>query len=377
MRVPFARPINMRQFGDPFGGVEDISYSGSYPYSSKAEALMNCFVGGYNLLTASCTQALEMSLLLHNVNPGDEVIMPSFNFTSAPAVVSSFGATPVFADIKTEDCNIDPDSILDVLSEKTKAIIVVNYAGNPCNFEMLKKIALDNNLALIEDNAHGLGSKLSGRPLGTFGDVGCHSFHYTKNLHCGEGGAITLNSPDLIERAQIVREKGTNRWQFSQGRIDKYTWIDKGGSFLLSDFLSRILCSQLDNFQIIQENRLGTWNYYHRELFLMATQAGFICQTVTPDVTPSAHMFYLISRSPERAQSLLNHLRNCGVEATQHYQALHLSPGAKMFASNPRTNLNTAEFVSNGIIRLPLWYGMKEVEKEFVVQHVSSFLSKN
>lgn len=374
MKIPFNKPISI----DSFSCVKDFAsriefYGGNGPHSRRIEVWFKEYLKMSTFLTSSCTQAMELACILFDISEGDEVIMPAFNFTSAPAVVSMFGAKPVFVDISEQDLNIDCSKIESAISEKTKGIFAMNYAGVPCDYDKLSNIAQKNSLFILEDNAHGLGGRLDEQPLGTFGDVSCHSFHYSKNVHCGEGGALSIKDRNNELRAEIVREKGTNRAQYLRGQKDKYSWHDKGGSFLLSDILSAVLDSQLASLDSITQNRLRTWHFYYESLVEWCVEHNFAVPIIKRGLLQPAHIFYLWSRNSDMSLRLIDHLRKRGVDAVQHYQSLDQSVGFQKYGKKTGESCDVSRMVSQGIVRLPLWYDMTDEERGYVVDGVLSF----
>jgi dTDP-4-amino-4,6-dideoxygalactose transaminase len=300
------------------------------------------------------------------IGPGDEVIVPSFTFSSTVNAVVMAGATPVFVDVDPLTFNIDVEAVKSAMTSRTKAIIAVHYAGISCDLEQLREICCGQGAALIEDNAHGLGGSFRGQALGTFGDISTLSFHETKNIHCGEGGAIVINKDGLLDSVEIMREKGTNRAAFFLGQVDKYTWIGEGSSWILSDLLSGILIAQLDEFEEIQSNRTQIWNMYYTELRQWSELNGYQLPTVPKDSKHPAHLFYLIAPSLEDRQAKLKTLRDRNILATFHYQSLHSSPAGLRFGRSHGSFKNT-DIASDQLLRLPLWPDMSENDIERVI----------
>jgi len=344
--------------------LEGNHQQGDGPFTTKAsKSVSNLVGGGHVLLTPSCTHALEMASMLANIGPGDEVILPSYTFTSAATAVTKFGATPVFVDIEMRTKGIDVDQVYEAISPKTKAISWVNYAGVAPDIEGLQSIAREFNLFLIEDNAHGLGGAYKGKPLGSFGDFATQSFHATKNIQCGEGGALIVNNPKFIERAEIIREKGTNRSRYVRGEVNKYEWMDQGSSYLLAEVLSAVLYGQLENFEEIQENRRHSVELYH-ELFY-SKLPSFESQ----NISETYHMFYLTLLHTRDRENLWSLLKKESIFAASHYQSLVESFHFKSkFKSNTIHPL--AHDFSSRILRLPLWTGMRTESIEQTVNVV-------
>lgn len=323
-------------------------------------------------LTSSCTQSLEFATLLLELKPGDEVILPSFNFTSAAIALANFGVVPVFVDIDERTKNIDVTQIQDSITKQTRAISVVNYGGVACDFEAIRRIANDYQLNIIEDNAHGLGATLGNKQLGSFGDISTQSFHETKNIHCGEGGSIAISNNDLVERAYFLRNKGTNRQQFFNGTIDKYSWVDLGGSYLQSEILAAILLGHLLDFDNIQSSRLSTWEKYLEQLQDWSIVNNFSLPFIPPENSNVANVFYLVAPNRENRDGLIKHLKQAGVDARFHYQALHQSKAGLRFGRTD-VSCSVSERISATLLRLPLWCGMSEGDVERIVKGCLSF----
>ncbi len=330
------------------------------------------FEAGKVMLTTSCTHALEMSAILSDIKPGDEVIMPSFTFVSTADAFVGRGAKAVFVDIRPDTMNIDETLIEAAITEKTKAIVPVHYAGVSCEMDTIMDIARRHNLKVIEDAAQGVMSKYKGRFLGTIGDYGCYSFHETKNYSMGEGGAIVINHEDMIEKAEIIREKGTNRSKFFRGQIDKYTWVDYGSSYLPSDMNAAYLYAQLMKADEIFDNRMAIWNRYNEELKELADE-GLIELPVIPDECEhNAHMFYFKARNLEERTKLLSFMKENDVLAIFHYIPLHTAPaGLKYGVFSGEDKYTTVE--SERLARLPMYYGLTESDQTKVIETVKKF----
>lgn len=365
----------MIPFNKPFRATNELEYvtealasgllSGDGPFTKRASELLSQLVGGGDvLLTTSCTHALEMAALLLNLGPGDEVIMPSFTFVSCANAISLRGATPIFVDARSDTFNIDETKVAEAITERTKAILVVHYAGVAVNFDEILRIANENNLKVIEDNAHGLGGTYKGRPLGSFGTLATQSFHVTKNISCGEGGALVINDPTLVERAEIIREKGTNRSQFFRGMVDKYRWVDIGSSYLPSDILAAILTSQLEEFESIQARRTRIWERYREELSPWAEKNGIRMQAIPSDTTHPAHLFALLMPTSSDQSGFIEHLKKRGVMAVFHYQPLHKGFGA----SNSQKPCLVSDDIAQRLVRLPFFSGLTDAELEHIIR---------
>lgn len=325
------------------------------------------------LLTTSGTTALEMAALLCNIKAGDEVIMPSFTFCSTADAFVQRGAKIVFVDVRSDTMNIDENKIEHAITSKTKAICVVHYAGVACEMDTIMDIAKKHNLKVVEDAAQAICSTYKGKPLGTIGDYGCYSFHETKNFSMGEGGAIIINTGnDDFERAEIIREKGTDRSKFIRGQIDKYTWRDYGSSYLPSDMNAAYLWAQLEEADKIQSFRMQIWNRYH-EAFKGIEGSGKVRLPVIPEgCVHNAHMFYLIAKNLEERTALIAHLRKNDILAVFHYIPLHSAPAGKKFGIFDGEDEITTSY-SERLVRLPLYYGLNEDEQKKVIDCVTEF----
>lgn len=326
--------------------------------------------GGHVLLTPSCTHALEMASMLINIGPGDEVILPSYTFTSAANAVTKFGATPVFVDIEMQTKGIDVNQVREAITPKTKAISWVNYAGVAPDIEALQCIAKEFNLILIEDNAHGLGGSFNGKPLGSFGDFATQSFHATKNIQCGEGGALVINKSEFIGRAEIIREKGTDRSKFVRGEIQKYQWVDRGSSYLLAESLSAVLLGQLESFSDIQSQRRKIASKYQIEILRNQSFA------ISDSTIEAAHIFYLQFKNKAIMSKIKGQLNSEGIMASSHYHCLDSSWYWKRHKRKSKQNPK-AEQVATTLLRLPIWYQMTDLELSQVIEVTNHILAKN
>lgn len=324
------------------------------------------------LLTTSGTTALDMALLLCDLQPGDEVILPSYTFSSTATAAVLAGAKLVFADIRPDTMNIDEKKIEEAITAKTKVIIVMHYAGVACEMDSIMAIARKHNLLVVEDAAQGVMSSYKGKALGTIGDFGCYSFHETKNYSMGEGGAIVINNAKYNERAEILREKGTNRSKFFRGQVDKYTWVDFGDSYLPSELNAAYLWAQLEKAEEINNARLGVWNKYY-ETFLPFTKTGKMELPIIPDgCVHNAHMFYLKMKDLDERTQFIEHMKNCGVQCVFHYIPLHSAPaGLKFGRFDGVDEFTTKE--SERLIRLPMYYGMTKEDQNKVIEAVRNF----
>lgn len=327
------------------------------------------------LLTTSCTHATEMAALLCDIQPGDEVIMPSYTFVSTADAFVLRGAVPVFVDIRPDTMNIDEKLIEKAITKKTKAIVPVHYAGVACEMDTIMDIARRHNLFVIEDAAQGVMSTYKGQALGTIGDYGCYSFHETKNYSMGEGGALLIKNEDMIENAEILREKGTNRSKFFRGQIDKYTWVNYGSSYLPSEINAAYLYAELESADIINENRLKSWNRYH-QAFEGLEEKGLIQRPFIPEgCVHNAHMYYIKTKNLEERTRLIAFLKEHEVMAVFHYIPLHSAPAGRKFGRfNGEDRYTTRE--SERLVRLPLYYGLSEQDQDKVIQLIYDFFSK-
>ena len=342
--------------------------SGDGEYTKKCAKKLEELSGTKRaLLTTSCTHATEMAALLSDIKPGDEVIMPSYTFVSTADAFVLRGATPVFVDIRPDTMNIDETLIEDAITSKTKAIVPVHYAGVGCEMDTIMDIARRHNLTVIEDAAQAIASTYKGKALGTFGDFGCYSFHETKNISMGEGGALLIQNEDLIEPAEIIREKGTNRAKFFRGQIDKYTWVNYGSSYLPSDMNAAYLWAQLENIDIIQKKRLSVWNRYREGLSELEKKEYIEFGVIPDECTNNAHMFYIKVKDLENRTDLLKFLTENGVQAVFHYVPLHSAPAGRKFGRfNGEDRYTTKE--SERLVRLPLFYSIADEEVEYTIE---------
>ena len=369
--IPFNKPyIPEDSYKYLSEALASLHHQGDGPLSKFAEKEISRLVGGgTTFLTPSCTHALELASMLCNLKPGDEVIMPSFTFTSAATAVTKFGATPVFADINAENRCIEVDQIEKLISKNTVAISWVNYAGHTPNIDKLLEIKEKYNLILIEDNAHSLGGMYKNKPLGSFGDFATQSFHATKNLQCGEGGAIVINNSKFIERAEFIREKGTNRTNFSKGLIEKYEWIELGSSYLLPEILSGLLLGQLLNFEKIKKSRMKIWQKYSYEFERFRGKSNLKPMEILSENNNIAHMFYLLTEDQNHRDRIINNLKKNSIQAVFHYQSLHSSIAGKRFGKSHQ-NLSNSDSLSKSLIRMPFWVGLDEESISEIVEIV-------
>ena len=353
--------------------INNHKICGDGPFTKKCNQWMEeRFHAKKVLLTTSGTTALDMALLMCDISPGDEVILPSYTFSSTATAPVLAGAKLVFVDIRPDTMNIDEKKIEAAITDRTKVIIAVHYAGVACEMDTIMEIARKYNLMVVEDAAQGVMSKYKGRYLGTIGDFGCYSFHETKNYSMGEGGAIIINNPKYFERAEILREKGTDRSKFYRGQVDKYTWIDFGDSYLPSDINAAYLWAQLEMADRINENRLRSWHLYDKLLKPLA-EKGCIQQPTIPQICDhNAHMYYIKCKDLNERTSLIKHLKDNEVGAVFHYIPLHSSPaGLKFGIFSGEDRFTTKE--SERLVRLPMYYGLEEKDLRFVVEKICEF----
>lgn len=374
MYIPFNKPPYIGKESEyVLDAVNKGHISGDGEYTKKcAERLEELSGTKRALLTTSCTHATEMAALLSDIKPGDEVIMPSYTFVSTADAFVLRGATPVFVDIRPDTMNIDETLIEDAITSKTKAIVPVHYAGVGCEMDTIMDIARRHNLTVIEDAAQAIASTYKGKALGTFGDFGCYSFHETKNISMGEGGALLIQNEDMIEPAEIIREKGTNRAKFFRGQIDKYTWVNYGSSYLPSDMNAAYLWAQLENIDIIQKKRLSVWNRYKEGLSELEKKEYIEFGMIPDECTNNAHMFYIKVSDLETRTELISYLKEKGIMAVFHYVPLHSAPAGRKFGRfNGEDRYTTKE--SERLMRLPLFYSITEEEVEYIIDKLKAY----
>jgi dTDP-4-amino-4,6-dideoxygalactose transaminase len=347
--------------------------AGGGSFTRQCQELLERELGASRvLLTTSCTHALEMAALLLDTGPGDEVIVPSFTFVSTINAFVLRGARPVFADIRRDTLNIDDSQLPGLITPRTRAIVPMHYAGVGCEMDAILELAGRHGIAVVEDNAHGLFARYKGRYLGTFGSLATQSFHETKNIICGEGGAVVINDPRFAERAEILREKGTDRSRFYRGEVDKYTWVDLGSSYVPSDILAAFLFAQLEKRREILARRKAIWQFYSDHLGDWAREFGVALPGVPEHCEQSYHMYYLVLPSQTARQALIGHLHEHGVLAVFHYTPLHTSAMGARFGGRPG-DCPVAEWVSDRLVRLPFYNDLTEHEQSEVVELVRRF----
>lgn len=375
MIIPFNKPY---MTGRELGYIAEAHFrghlSGDGSFTHRCQKWMEEKMGcDKALLTHSCTAALEMAAILAELHPGDEVIMPSYTFVSTANAFVLRGVVPVFVDIRPDTLNLDESKIEQAITEKTRAVVPVHYAGVACEMDTIMEIAKRNDLLVIEDAAQGILSSYKGRPLGAIGHIGTLSFHETKNIISGEGGAVLLNGSLRSKRAEIIREKGTNRKAFFRGEVDKYSWVDIGSSYLPSDLIAAFLWAQMEEAENITRRRIEMWNAYNCELQTLEDQ-GLLRRPIVPeDCTHNAHMFYILLPSVEKRTALIEHLKSKGIHTVFHYTPLHDSIMGRKHGRSSGELENTID-LSGRLLRLPLWLGMEEHQKD-VIQEIYAGLA--
>jgi dTDP-4-amino-4,6-dideoxygalactose transaminase len=372
--IPFNRPSltgNEHRYIDEAIAAGQISGDG--PFTKRCNHLLQSEIGVAKvLLTTSCTHALEMAALLLNTEPGDEVIVPSFTFVSTINAFILRGARPVFIDIRPDTLNLDERELERLITPRTRAVVLVHYAGVGCEMDAIMDVAARHNLVVVEDNAHGLFGKYKGRPLGSFGALATLSFHETKNFICGEGGALVINDPHYIERAEIIREKGTDRSRFFRGQVDKYTWVDVGSSYLPSDLLAAFLLAQLEAREQIQARRRQIWEQYNEHLAGWARNHGIQTPIVPEDCEQAYHMFYMLLPSLGLRRTFIAHLKDHGILSVFHYLPLHISKMGRQFGGKPG-DCPVTEDVSGRLVRLPFYNSLSPSDQQRVIEAVTGF----
>jgi dTDP-4-amino-4,6-dideoxygalactose transaminase len=375
VEIPFNRP---QLVGNEHAYIDEAlasgKLSGNGRFARRCGDWLERELGGYRaLITPSCTAALEMTGVLAELKPDDEVIVPDFAFVSTANAFALLGATPVFVDVDPDTLNISPDAIERAITERTKAVVVIHYGGIACDMERIQRITARHDLLLIEDAAHSIEASYHGKPLGSIGDLAAFSFHETKNVQCGEGGALVVNDEQLVARAEVVQEKGTDRSRFFRGEVDKYTWQDVGSSYLLSEVAAAFLWAQLEHAPHITSTRQAIWNRYHDAFESLEADGLLRRPVVPPGCVHSAHLFYLLLPTAEHRDRALRELTARGVHAVFHYLPLHLSPAGKRFGSL-REPVPVTDDVAARLLRLPIWAGMSDSEVDFVIERVQQVI---
>ena len=367
--IPFNKPyMTGRELGYIAQAHINGHLAGDGMFTKKCHAWLESQTGTHKaLLTHSCTASLDMAAMLADIRPGDEVILPSYTFVSTANAFVLRGGIPVFVDIRPDTMNIDESLIEGAITMRTKAIVVVHYAGVSCEMDGIMSIAKRHDLLVIEDAAQAVMSTYKSKPLGTIGQLGAYSFHETKNIISGEGGALLVNDERLEERAEIIREKGTNRSQFFRGQVDKYTWVDIGSSYLPGEVIAAFLWAQMEEARGITEKRLDLWHRYHEALSPLE-DAGKLRRPVIPDdCQHNAHMYYILLESLKKRAEVITKLKEQGVLAVFHYVPLHSSPAGKKYG-RVSGELNNTEELADRLLRLPLWIGMDEAQETVITQ---------
>lgn len=375
MYVPFNRPYQAKNARHYLGEVlSGGHWSGDGPFTKKCTSfLKNKLDGASVLLTPSGTDALELCALLLNLQKGDEVIMPSFTFTSTANAFVLQGAVPVFIDVCPDTLNLNPELIETAITPRTKAIVIVHYAGIACQMDRIQEICKKHNLPLVEDAAHAIGSTYKGSPLGGIGDLNAFSFHETKNFSSGEGGAFSTNNPQYFARSEILREKGTNRSEFFRGHVDKYTWVDLGSSFLSSEFQSAVLWSHFEEFEQIAKMRMRVWNLYHEALENEENRNSLKRPTVPPNCTHNAHLYYVLLKDLDQRSRCIEFLKSHGISSVFHYVPLHSAPAGRRFG-RIGSSMSVTDECSQRLLRLPLWAGLSDEQVQFTAEKIGDFI---
>jgi dTDP-4-amino-4,6-dideoxygalactose transaminase len=376
MHIPFNKPyLTGRETAGLERAFGNLRFAGDGPFTHECSKLIEKTLGCRRvLLTTSCTHALEMAALLLDIKPGDEIIAPSFTFVSTINAFVLRGARPVFIDIRPDTLNFDEKQLESIITARTRAVVPVHYAGVGCEMDSILKTARHHGLAVIEDNAHGFGGRYRGQWLGTLGCLAAQSFHETKNFSCGEGGALIVNNGRFVERAEIIREKGTNRSRFFRGEVDKYTWVDFGSSYVLGDLLAAFLLAQLEDWNDIQARRRTLWDHYFASLQPLAHKHGVGLPAVPSHCDQAYHMFYLLTRSLSERSALIRHLKSRDIHAVFHYVPLHLSSMGMSFGGKAG-QCPVTEDISDRLLRLPFFNAMTRTEQDCVISEVLAFYS--
>ncbi len=373
-KIPFNRPcFQGKELAYIAEAIHGGQISGNGSFTQRCQALLSRELAGSKvILTSSCTDALEMAAILLDCGPGDEVIMPTFTFVSTANAFALRGARPVFVDIRPDTLNLDEAKVAYAITRRTKAIVAVHYAGVGCEMKALDAIAREHDLWLVEDNAHGLFGRIHGRPLGTFGELATLSFHETKNFTCGEGGALVVNNAEFAARAEIIRDKGTDRARFFRGEVDKYSWVDLGSSFLPSDILAAFLLAQLEAKERIQAQRREVWDYYAEHLSEWAARSGVTLPTVPAHCEQAYHMYYLLMPSLSARTAMMEHLKKRGILAVFHYSPLHVTAMGSA-AGGKAGSCPVAEDAADRLLRLPFYNDFTENDQTAVIEAIRSF----
>ena len=376
-RIPFNRPyVGGREMHYVGQAILSSGISGDGRLTKDCAALLEERFGIHKvLMTPSCTASLEMAAMLCDLKPGDEVILPSYTFVSTASCVVRMGATPVFVDIREDTLNLDEELVEQAITPRTRAILPVHYAGVGCNMDRLMAIAAEHNLFVIEDAAQGVNAHYRGKGLGSIGHLGAYSFHDTKNYVCGEGGALCINSPELAERADILRDKGTNRSRFLRGLVDKYTWVDVGSSYVPSEIACAFLYAQLEMLDEINERRGQVYDRYNELLRPLEESGALRLPSVPDDCETNHHLYFVLMPDAASRNALLEHLRSRGIAAVFHYIPLHSSPMGQQCGYN-RHELPVTDFVSERLLRLPLYCELSAENQQLIVEEITLFVER-
>jgi dTDP-4-amino-4,6-dideoxygalactose transaminase len=374
--IPFNKPyLTGLEVNNISQVISSGNYAGNGLFTKRCNKLLEISVGCKKaLLTNSCTDALEMAAILAGIELGDEIIMPSYTFVSTANAFVRNGGVPVFVDIRKDTLNLDESLIEGAITSRTKAIVPVHYAGVSCEMDEIINIASKNNLIVIEDAAQGVGATYKGRPLGSIGDLGAFSFHETKNITSGEGGALLVNKEKFIKRSEVVWQKGTNRDQFDRAEIERYTWIDKGSSFVMNEMASAFLYDQLQQAEYIKQQRLNLWEIYHKSLEKLECSFGKINRPVVPgNCKHNGHIYYILLENYEERCRFINYMQMRSISCVFHYVPLHSSPGGLKY-SRFQGSMTVTNNISDRLVRLPLWIGLQELEK--IIIHIYEFFGE-
>lgn len=377
MKIPFNIPPRSHNEENYIGqAIRLKKLSGEGLFNKKCSAWfkehLHCEMA---VITPSCTSALEMAMVLVDIGPGDEVILPSFTFTSTANVVALYGAVPVFIDIDPQTMNMDVGALEKALTKKTKVVMPVHYAGVGCEMDKIMALAQQHNFIVVADAAQGIFASYKGKPLGAWGHMAAYSFHETKNIVCGEGGALIINDPRFVDRAEIVRDKGTNRQQFLNGQVDKYTWQDKGSSYLQSELAAAFLLSQLEEGPQITARRLAHWNQYHQGFAELEKTGQLTRMTIPAEAQANAHIYYILLNSDTERAALWSELKELGIQSTTHYVPLHSAPAGLRFG-RVAGSMKVTDDQANRLLRMPLYADLTPAEINFVLESVRQFFAR-
>jgi dTDP-4-amino-4,6-dideoxygalactose transaminase len=373
--IPFNKPyLTGKETHYMYQAAFDGHLSGNGKYTKMCQAFFEETLKFKKcLLTTSCTDALEMSALLLNIKPGDEIIMPSFTFVSTALAFIRQGAIIKFVDSRPDHPGMDESQIEPLITSKTKALVAVHYAGVACDMDILLQLSQKYNLYLVEDAAQAIGATYNNKPLGTIGNMSCYSFHETKNIQCGEGGLIGINDPDFIRRSEIIWEKGTNRSEYFRGQVNKYEWVDLGSSFLPAEIVAAFLYAQLENINDIQEKRLKIWQRYNNSLNDLAKKEKIKLPLIPSYASNNAHMYYVLCDSLEQRSHLISYLKSKDILAVFHYIPLHSSPYYRPYHDGRQ--LSRCDHYSNTLLRLPLYYELSDTDVDYICDSIKSFFN--